>query len=466
MKAAHLYIWTMLDKFGFQAFSLLTNMILARFLSPKEFGTIGILMIFIGIASVLTDAGLGGSLINEKKISKLDCSTIFVFNILISSAIYIILWFLAPFVESFYNISGLSSIMRILCLIFVINSFSLVSKTMLMRTLQFKKLCIISLFSIIFSSFLSIITALNEFGVYSLVVFSLSQSIISTLLIFFLGRYKFPIKFSMLSFRKLYRFGLFTTLENVLQSVYENLLAVVFGKFYNVSQVGYYTQAKKMETGLTGVMGSTINSTSFPVLSRLDTSNGEFQKEALSLLKMIESLIFPLIIFIISFSDFFIVLIFGSNWIESSLFLKYLLIAGLFLLLEITFRTYVKSLGAVGKLFKYALIKRTLGIFIVISLSLISCEFALIGYVLSCVIGCTFNIYLYSYIINETLYKNLLVVLKYSLPSVLLASLMFIVSLIFSQSINLIVDIILISLYYLICISILFPSSKRFLKIK
>lgn len=411
------YIWGGISKIAPAAIQLLTNMLLARFLTPDDFGTIGVLNVIFLVANVLVEAGLGASLIKEKTILKQDCSTIAVFNLGVSSFLYISLYFFAPYIEAYFAISGLSTIVRWLSLTFIIGAIGLVPRALLIRELRFGILSIITIVSILLSSIVSIFMAYYGCGVYSLVGFQLINVLITSVMVIIISHYSFSVKFNVNSFKRLFSFGFFTTVISVIDTIYENLLTILTGKYLNISQAGYISQAKKLEEGMTSSIALTITNVNFPIMTKLKDDLPKFKDEAISLMKAIIKLIFPSLLFIILFSEHIIKILFGEEWLPASFYLSALMWAGMILILETLLKSYIKSLCAVKSLLNITFIKRIIGVIMILLILVINTEWLVYGYILSSFTGFIFNAYLYSRLIKSSIFSLLFDILKVIIPS-------------------------------------------------
>ena len=293
------YLWGMITKMLPSVIQVLTNIILARLLTPSDFGTIGVLNVFFLVANVLIESGLGGSLVKEKHISKIDCSTIGTFSLLISIFVYTLLFAFAPIIEGYFDIQGLTRIVRVISISFIISAFGIVPHALLTRDLKFKSLFYITIASVSISSLLAIFLASRNFGVYSLVAYQLGIVFFSAILSILQSRYYYVPAFSRDSFKRLFSFGFYTTITSVIDTVYENLLAVLIGKHLGVVQAGYLTQAKKLEEGMTTSISRSLANVSFPVMTRIKDNREEFIKESFLLIENIIKYLFPILIFTI-----------------------------------------------------------------------------------------------------------------------------------------------------------------------
>lgn len=467
------YIWSLMGRFVPQAIYLLTTMVLARFLSPEDFGIIGVLTIFLVVANTLMDTGLGGSLIKEKNITRLDCSTIAAFNVAMSLSLYAILFVIADDIESHYETPGLASVSKVLCLIFVINSFGLVPRALLMRDLKFGTLTAIGIISVILSAIVSILMALMNYGVWSLVAYQLVGALSSLFMSIVAAKYKLSFMFSWNSFKRLFSFGILTTLITIIDTIYENIIINIFGKNFGIQQAGYLSQAKKIEEAPSATLSATISGVSFPVLTKLRGDKIKFGEECNLIFKSVQAPLLPLLAYISLFSNPIINIVFGEQWIEAAPYLSLLIFAGIFRMAETLNRTFIKASTIVDRLLVYTLIKRTIGIFLIIVCLLINKETVLWGYVLSSFIGFVANAKLLSKILNISFTSQITQYFILLTPTIIIYILLYL----FNSHVNtlmlqMVVAILVLLLYYFLIlplfgldiVKVINQQIKKFLK--
>lgn len=450
MRNKSAYIWNTIGRFIPQGMYLITTLILARFLTPQDFGKIGVLTIFLTIANTLMDSGFGGSLINKQKVDKDDYSTIFVFNTTISAILYIVLFCFAPKIENLFNTDGISGIMRLLCLVFLINSWGIIPNTLLIKQLQFKLIMIRNVISTIIASCFGILLAFYDYGAYAIVGYQLMYASLCVIQNYYYTRYRIRFKFEYYRFRQLFSFGFFTTVCNIIDSAYENILTFLFGKYLSVQKAGYLDQAQKLEGTATQSLTTTINNVSFPILVQLRDDLKEFIVEANRITIAVIFLIFPILSLITVFSDTIIEVLYGEEWLPSAKYLSILIFAGYFVIIEYLYRNFIKSYSSVRILLYGTIFKRTIGIGIILAFVFYNANLAIWGYVASSIIGSITNIILYMYCLklkHSNTVKNLL----YSLTGqAFLLSILYFVYCVISNIYQLIIVIIAIYLIYYI----------------
>lgn len=413
------YIWGLIGKFGPQGVHLLTTMILARFLTPEDFGMIGVLSIIFVVANTLLDSGLGGSLVKEKEISKIDCSSIGVFNLAVSFTIYIILFFSANAIEQYFNVEGLANVVRTISLVFPISAFGIVPKAILNRNLAFRQTCYNSLVGVVAASVISIVAAYYGTGVMALVLYQIVVTGVTVICNYISSSYHFSVAFSWQSLKRLLPFGVTTTIITVIDTIYENLLTTMTGKYMNVQQAGYVYQAKKIEEVSSTSIAITIGTVTFPILTKLKDDKQAFAKEAASTFRMITNITFPVLMTIAIFAYPIITVLFGEKWYASGEYLRIFTFAGMFMIAETLYRNYIKALCEVNKLLLATIIKRIIGIALILGALVYNPDTMIYAYVLSAAIGFLINIILYSKVITISFSNILLNFIKVIIPSLI-----------------------------------------------
>ena len=411
------YIWGLTGNYVPSFIHLLANIVLANFLTPDDFGTIGVVTIIFSVANVLINSGLGGSLIKEREISKLDCSTIAAFNSIVGLLFFFTVFFTAELWESYFGIESLKTIIQVLSFTFLIGPLGMVPKALMNRDLKFGAITIVTVISVLGASIVAIIMAVLGCGVWSLVVFQLVNSTVMVLASCFYCRYIVSFKFSWNSFKRLFSFGFFTTFTSVIDTFYENLITTLTGKYLNVTHAGCLSQAKKLEEALTISMASAIGNVSFPIITKLKDDIHEFKKECFSVYKVIPLISYPLLLMIAAFSTEIVELIFGKQWRLAGPYLTALIFAGLLIILETLIRSFIKSFCEVKKLAVATLIKRSLGILVLVVAIIIRPESIAYAYILSSLVGLIVNAWLFHRLLSVSLWELTLRTLYVIVPS-------------------------------------------------
>ncbi len=261
--------WSLAEQFGLQGLRLVTGLILARILTPDDFGLVGMAGVFFAIGQVFIDGGFSISYIQKKEVSEADANTVFYTNLFVSILVYGLFWVFAPAISRFYNQPQLVDLTRVLSLVLIINSFNIIQVAMLTREVDFKRKTRISLASTLGSGVLGILAALKGYGVWSLVIQQIAGRLFTTLGFWITTRWRPGLIFSGDSFRRMFSFGAWALASNLLRTLFDNIYTLTIGRMFPVAQVGYYTKAQQFQLLASQNLVSAIGAVSFPVLSRL-----------------------------------------------------------------------------------------------------------------------------------------------------------------------------------------------------
>ena len=261
--------WNTLERFSIYGISLVFGIIFARILMPSDYGLIGMLAIFFAFSDLFVNSGFSSALIQKKNRTEVDYSTVFYFNVFVAIFFYTTLYFSAPLIGKFYKISQLSTLTRVLSLTIIINSLSLVQQTRLKINLDFKTQAFISLVSVITSGSIGIFTAYRGFGVWALVVQSVTASIVKASLLFYFNRWMPLLIFSGPSFKQLFGFSSKVLGAGILSTFFNNIYSLVIGKAFPANDLGYYTRGKQYPELISDLITTVFQNVTFPVLSSL-----------------------------------------------------------------------------------------------------------------------------------------------------------------------------------------------------
>lgn len=350
-------LWSSVQRFGSMGVSFIANLVLARLLLPEDFGSIGILMVFITFSGIFVDSGFGAALIQKKNPTIDDYSTIFYLNLIISFILYLLLYFSAPIISDFYKIPSLSLLLRVLSLILFFNSFSLIQDNQLRKQLNFKKLSIISLSSSILGAIFGITSAYLGFGVWSLVINSLVGAFAKTILLWILAKWHPILVFSKKSLKELFSFGGFILANSLLYTFRNNIQALIIGKLFSARDLGFYTQAKKLQEVPTTSFSSIVDQVSFPLFSKLQEDKVNLKKIQRTSLQSLAFVSFPLLLLLIVIASSLITFLFTNKWAESVPYFQILCVGGLAMCLQAVNANVVNALGKSALYFKWSIVK-------------------------------------------------------------------------------------------------------------
>lgn len=359
--------WTTVQRFASLFLAFVANLVLARLLSPDDFGCVGLLMIFISLSQIFVDGGFGSALIQKKEPTQEDYSTIFYWNLMLATVLYLILFFLAPVIARFYEIPILKEILRVQGLILFLDAFGLIHKNNLRKTLQFKKISLIVLGANLIAVVVAIAMAYNGFGVWCLVAQQLLISGMSTVLYWIFNRWKPSIMFSGKSLKELFSFGGFILLSNMMVTFFNEIQSLIMGKLYTVRDVGLYTQARKFETIMSGTPSTVVNQVTFPVFSKFQNDIPQLRSILRRITKVMAFVVFPAMILVILIAKPAIVLMLTDKWIDCVPYFQILCIGGMAEALGDINYNAVAAIGKSRVLFRWTCIKSVVGLLLIIA---------------------------------------------------------------------------------------------------
>ena len=306
--------WSSIERFSTQIVQFVLTIIMARLLTPNDYGLIGMLAIFISLSQVFIDGGFSTALVQRQDRTNEDFSTVFYINLSMSIFLYLILFFCAPLIAYFYKQPLLVPITRIYSLNLIINSLVAVNKTKLVINVDFKTQSKISLLAAILSGVLGILAALKGFGVWALVVQLLTQAVFNVIFSFWYVKW-FPAKvFSIESFKKLFKFGSKLLVAQIISSIYSNIYNVVIGKRFTSSDLGFYTRADHFAMFAGGNISQIIQRVSFPLLSQIQDDDQRLLNVYKKYLQVVTFIIFPLIMLVFGTAKPMVLILLGEKW--------------------------------------------------------------------------------------------------------------------------------------------------------
>ena len=307
-------IWSSVERFSVQGVQFLVMLIIARILSPKDFGLVGMLAIFLAVAQSLIDSGFSQALIRKQDRTELDNSTVFYFNIAVSLLLYALLYTIAPWVAVFYNEPQLCKLMRVLCLVVVINSFAVVQRAIYTAAINFKTQAKASFIAAILSGCVGIYMARSGYGVWTLVWQQLLNAGINTLLLWIWASWYPRLQYSWRSFRELFAFGSKLLASGLLDTIYNNMYVLVIGKVFSAVSLGYYAQADRFtkfpSSNITGI----LQRVTYPVLCTLQDDDEKLRRDYRQLLCLSAFIVFPLMCGLASVAYPLVELVLGEKW--------------------------------------------------------------------------------------------------------------------------------------------------------
>lgn len=406
-------LWSVFGTTSSLLIVLLTNIWLARLLSPKEFGQIGIIMFFITLANVFTESGLGGALIRKKEATKTDYSTVFVANLIFSILCYAIILLTAKTIANYYDDILIDNLLIVSGLVLIINAFQLPQNAKLVSEMRFKPRAIYRFVAVVLSSIIGIYFAYRGIGVWALVLIQLMSAVLNTLFLWFFEGYFMSLSFSRTSFKELYGFGINTTLTSILITGFDNIYQLVLAKYFSVSQTGFFYQAKKLQDVPGGVINMIAHSVIFSSLTKLQDDKLAFTKAYNKIMLYFIATLGLISACIYCYAEPLISIFYGREWIGMVFYMQLLTIASFFLLQELINQVIFKVFNKTRQILYLEYAKKTIqAISVAIGIYYRSMEILIWGFVFTNIIGYFTNYYFSRKVTNSVSVYELFTVLK------------------------------------------------------
>ena len=315
-------VWSSLERFSVQGVQFLVMIVMARVLSPDDYGLIGMLAVFIAVAQSLVDSGFSQALIRKQGRTRTDESTVFFFNIAVGILLYGILYLISPFVAAFYESPELEPLMKVVCLSVVFNSLAVVQRARLTLNIDFKTQAKASFTAAVASGIVGIWMAYTGWGVWSIAAQQLVNLGVNTLLLWVLAKWRPQRAYSWASFRELFSFGSKLMLSGLLDVLYRNIYLIVIGKVFSAKDLGYYTRAHQFSefpsSNLTGI----LQRVTYPVLCKIQDDDARLAGVYRRFLRVSASLIFPLLVGLSAVAEPLVLVLLKEQWLFAAVLLK------------------------------------------------------------------------------------------------------------------------------------------------
>ncbi|MHA3893206.1 lipopolysaccharide biosynthesis protein [Acinetobacter sp. GXMZU3951] len=315
-KALYGFTWSLVDKLVNQLGYLAVTVYLARLIGPENFGLIGMLTIFMLLAESVISGGFSAALVQRShQLTVADENTVFYINIAWGIAMYAVLYFIAPIIADFYKEPKLTDISRVLFVLMIINSFAVVVRAKLTINIDFKSQTIASTIATLFSSVLGVYLALTGYSYWALVWMLVLKAVLSTIFLWLFCRWLPQFIFSIESFRRLFKFGSNLMIAGFVATFVNNLYIALIGRYFNATQVGYFTQANNLSNNLYQMLSATLQGVTYPILTSLKEERERLVSMYKQLISITMLVALPLLVGLAAISHEVVLLFLGEDWL-------------------------------------------------------------------------------------------------------------------------------------------------------
>jgi Membrane protein involved in the export of O-antigen and teichoic acid len=316
------FFWRLAERCGSQGISFIVMLILARMLGPEEYGTVALVTVVINILQVFVDSGLGNALIQKKNADDIDFSTVFYFNCSVCLLIYVLLFFLAPFIAVFYHNDSLTNLIRVLSISVIISGVRNVQQAIIARGLLYQKFFLSTAWGTIISAIIGITMAYCDAGIWALVMQQLSNICVGTIVLWHIVPWRPHWVFSINRLRLLYTYAWKLLVSALLDTCCNNLQQLIVGKFYSPMDLAFFNQGKKFPEILVANIDTSINGVLLPVMSQEQDNKTRIKSMARRAIKVSSFLIWPLMVGTILVAEPLIRVLLTDKWVPMVPFLK------------------------------------------------------------------------------------------------------------------------------------------------
>lgn len=399
--------WSAVDALLGQGVTFIVGLVLARLLSPDEYGLIGICLIFTTVLNGIVDSGFSNALIRKKEVTDEDYNTMFTTNMAISIVLYVLLFISAPLVSDFFHRIELTALVRVTGLILFFNALSITQVTILTKNIDFKTKTKASLVSAIISGVIGIAMAFMGYGVWSLVAQQLSKQLLYTLCLWVLSKWWPKFTFYKDSFKYMWGFGWKLLASGILNNVWNQLYQVVIGRCYTSSTLGHYTRANEYASIFSSNLTLIVQRVSYPVLAEIQDDKERMVQGYRKVIKITMFVTAVCMISLGAVSEPLIYTLIGTKWQEAATYLPLICISMSLYPLHAINLNILQVLGRSDIFLYLEILKKIVGIVPIVIGIFCGIYYMLLTSILTGVISLYLNIWYTGKTLNYSFWKQL-----------------------------------------------------------
>lgn len=368
------FLWRFLERCGAQGVTFVVSIVLARLLDPTVYGTVALVTIFTTIMQVFVDSGMGNALIQKKDADDLDFSSVFYFNIVVCSVLYLIMFFSAPLIASFYDTPELTPIVRVVSLILIISGVKNVQQAYVSRNMLFKRFFFATLGGTVGAAIVGITMAYLGFGVWALVAQMLFNSAVDTLILWLTVKWRPKRMFSFQRLKGLFSYGWKLLISALLDTVYNDLRQLIIGKLYSKSDLAQYNQGKKFPQLIVTNINTSIDSVLLPTMSKAQDNRDIVRNMTRRAIKTSTYLMMPFMVGLAVCAKPLVSLVLTDKWLPCVPFLRVFCFTYTFYTIHTANLNAIKAMGRSDLFLILEIIKKIIATIAIVSTMFISVE--------------------------------------------------------------------------------------------
>lgn len=366
------FLWRFMERCGAQGVSFIVSMVLGRLLGPSVYGTVALVTVFTLILQVFVDSGFGNALIQKKDADELDFSSVFWFNMAMCSFLYLIMFFAAPFIASFYNRPELTAVVRVLSLILIISGLKNVQQAYVSRNMMFKRFFFSTLGGTIGAAVVGITMAYFGFGVWALVAQMLFNTAVDTTILWITVKWRPKKMFSIDRLKALFSYGWKLLISAIIDTVYNELTQLIIGKIYSSSDLAQYNRGKQFPQFIVTNINSSIDSVLLPTMSKAQDDPAAVRSMTRRAIKTSTYIIMPFMAGLAVCAKPLVGLILTEEWLPCVPFLRIFCFSFAFYPIHTANLNAIKAMGRSDLFLILEVLKKIVGIVAILSTMWIS----------------------------------------------------------------------------------------------
>ncbi|WP_097027911.1 lipopolysaccharide biosynthesis protein [Clostridium peptidivorans] len=314
--------WKLMERGGTQGIQFIVQIALARLLVPDDYGVIALIAIFITIANVFVQSGFNIALIQKKDVNETDFSSVFYLSLLVASLLYIILFFIAPSIATFYHEVQLILILRVLSITLFFGAFNSIQNAVISRKMQFKKLFFSSLGAMLVSGTIGIVFAYTGFGVWALVAQQLINQFMITTILWFTVKWRPKLVFSFKRVKGLFSYGWKLLVSSLIDTLYMNLRSLIIGKIYNPATLGFYNRGDQFPQIIVTNINGSIQSVMLPAIASEQDNRQRVKGMVRRSIATSSFILFPMMVGLAVIAEPLVIVLLTDKWLPCVPFLQ------------------------------------------------------------------------------------------------------------------------------------------------
>lgn len=444
------FLWRFMERCGAQGVTFIVSIVLARLLDPKVYGTVALVTVFTAILQVFVDSGFGNALVQKKNADNIDFSTVFFFNITVCTALYLIMFFCAPFIASFYKMPELTPVVRVMSLTLIISGVKNIQQSYVSKNLLFKKFFFATLGGTIGAAFIGIGMAYAGFGVWAIVAQNLFNQLVDTIILWVTVKWRPQLAFSFKRLKGLFSYGWKLLVSSLITVTYTKIRQLIIGKFYSSDQLAFYNEGDKFPSFVVANINSSIDSVLFPVMAKRQENKNSVRDMTRKAICTSGYFMWPMMLGLCAVAKPLVELLLTEKWIPCVPFLRIFALVYAMQPIQTANLNAIKAIGRSDIFLKLEIIKKIVGLTAMMATIFISVEVMAYSFLVTTVLSALINAFPNKKLLNYSFLDQIKDILPYIVLSVIMFAVVYPISLIkMNCLITVIIQVVVGSIVYI-----------------